>query len=84
MQTASAQYRVPVVFTNVSTGPCSLLGFPGVDLGSAAAQPLSLVRAAATPKHIVLAPGQQARAQRTHPAGRIRPATPQVPGRQLP
>jgi hypothetical protein len=68
-QTASTQYQRPIVFTNVSTGPCSLLGFPGVDFGSAAAQPLSLVRAAGTPKRIVLAPGRQAHAQLTYLTG---------------
>jgi hypothetical protein len=68
-QTASTQYQRPIVFTNVSTGPCSLLGFPGLDFGSAAAQPLSLVRAAGTPKRIVLAPGRQAHAQLTYLTG---------------
>jgi hypothetical protein len=68
-QTASTQYQRPIVFTNVSSGTCSLLGFPGLDFGSAAAQPLSLVRAAGTPKRIALAPGQQAHAQLTYLAG---------------
>jgi hypothetical protein len=68
-QTASSQYQRSIVFTNVSTGPCSLLGFPGLDFGSAAAQPLSLVRAAGTPKRIVLAPGHQAHAQLTYLTG---------------
>jgi len=68
-QSAAAQYQVPVVVTNVSSTPCSLLGFPGVDLGSPAAQPLSLVRAAGTPKRIVLVPGQQAHAVLTYLSG---------------
>ena len=68
-QTASTQYQVPLVFTNVSSAPCSLLGFPGVDFGSAAAQPLSLVRAAGTPKRIALAPGERAHALLTYLMG---------------
>jgi hypothetical protein len=68
-QTASTQYQRPIVVTNVSSGPCSLLGFPGVDFGSAAAQPLSLRRAAGTPQRIVLAPGGQAHAQLTYLTG---------------
>jgi hypothetical protein len=68
-QTASTQYQRPIVFTNVSSGLCSLLGFPGLDFGSAAAQPLSLVRAAGTPKRIELAPGRQAHAQLTYLTG---------------
>ncbi len=68
-QPASTQYQVPVVFTNVSSAPCSLLGFPGVDFGSAASQPLSLVRAAGTPKRIAVAPGEQAHALLTYLTG---------------
>jgi hypothetical protein len=68
-QTASTQYQRPIVFTNVSKAPCSLLGFPGVDFGSAAAQPLSLRRAAGTPRRIVLPPGRQAHAQLTYLTG---------------
>jgi hypothetical protein len=68
-QTASTQYQVPIVFTNVSALPCSLLGFPGADFGAAGAGAVSLVRTAVKPVRVSLAPGQQAHAVLTYLAG---------------
>lgn len=68
-QVASAQYQVPIVFTNVSSAPCSLLGFPGADFGAAGAGPVSLVRTPAKPTRISLAPSAQAHAVLTYLAG---------------
>ncbi|HTC70847.1 MAG TPA: DUF4232 domain-containing protein, partial [Acidothermaceae bacterium] len=69
VQIASSQYRVPIVFTNVSGWPCSLLGFPGADFGAAGNQPVSLVRTSAKPARVSLAPGGQAHAELTYLAG---------------
>jgi hypothetical protein len=66
---AAAQSQVPIVFTNVSTQPCSLLGFPGTDFGAAGALAVSLVRTPAKPARINLAPGDQAHAVLTYLAG---------------
>jgi hypothetical protein len=66
---AVSQYRLPIVFTNVSSATCSLLGFPGADLSSAGALPLSLVRAAGTPKRIELSSGASATAVLTYLVG---------------
>ena len=68
-QTASTQYQLPVVFTNVSTQPCFLLGFPGTDFGAAGALPVSLVRTPAKAARINLAPGDQAHAVLTYLTG---------------
>lgn len=68
-QTASTQYQLPIVFTNASTQPCFLLGFPGADFGAAGALPVSLVRTPAKPTRINLAPGDQAHAVLTYLAG---------------
>jgi hypothetical protein len=68
-QVAAAQSQVPIVFTNVSTQPCSLLGFPGTDFGAAGALAVSLVRTPAKPARINLAPGDQAHAVLTYLAG---------------
>ena len=66
---ANGQYRIPVVFTNVSGWPCSLLGFPGADFGAAGVQPVSLVRTSAKPARVDLGPGGQAHAVLTYLAG---------------
>jgi hypothetical protein len=65
----NTQYQVPIVFTNVSGVPCSLLGFPGADFGAAGAFPVSLVRTPAKPTRISLALGGQAHAVLTYLAG---------------
>jgi hypothetical protein len=66
---ATSQYRLPIIFTNVSTAPCSLLGFPGADLSLAGALPLSLVRAAGKPARVELPPGASATAVLTYLVG---------------
>jgi Protein of unknown function (DUF4232) len=68
-QVATGQFRLPIDFTDVSSQPCTLLGFPGVDLGAAATDPLSLARAAGTPARVVLAPGASAHADLTYLTG---------------
>jgi hypothetical protein len=68
-QTVNTQYQVPIVFTNVSAQPCSLLGFPGTEFGAAGAPPVDLVRTPAKPARINLAPGGQAHAVLTYLAG---------------
>lgn len=68
-QVATAQYQVPLVFTNVSAQPCALLGFPGADFGAAGAQPVSLVRTSAKPVRVGLPPGGQAHASLTYLLG---------------
>jgi hypothetical protein len=68
-QTVNTQYHVPIVFTNVSTQPCSLLGFPGTDFGAAGSLPVSLVRTPAKPARVNLAPGGQAHAVLTFLTG---------------
>ena len=55
-QTVNTQYQVPIVFTNVSTQPCSLLGFPGTEFGAAGALPVDLVRTPAKPVRVSLVP----------------------------
>jgi uncharacterized protein DUF4232 len=68
-QVATEQYRVPIVFTNASDQPCSLLGFPGADFGAAGVQPVSMVRTPDKPARIILATGGQAHANLTYLAG---------------
>jgi Domain of unknown function (DUF4232) len=68
-QTVNTQYQVPIVFTNVSAQPCSLLGFPGTDFGAAGAQPVSLVRTPAKPVRVSVMPGGQAHAVLTFLTG---------------
>lgn len=68
-QVVNAQYQLPIVFTNVSATPCSLLGFPGTDFGAAGALPVSLVRTPAKPARVSLAPGGQAHAVLTYLSG---------------
>jgi hypothetical protein len=68
-QVVNTQYQVPIVFTNVSAQPCSLLGFPGTDFGAAGALPVSLVRTPVKPARINLAQGGQAHAILTFLAG---------------
>jgi len=68
-QTASTQYQVPIIFTNVSAQPCSLLGFPGTDFGAGGTFPVSLVRTPAKPARVSLVPGGQAHAVLTYLAG---------------
>ena len=65
----NTQYQVPIVFTNVSGTPCSLLGFPGAEFGAAGALPVDLVRTPAKPARVSLAPGGQAHAVLTYLAG---------------
>jgi len=65
----NTQYQVPIVFTNVSAQPCSLLGFPGTDFGAAGAIPVSLVRTPAKPVRVSLIPGAQAHAVLTFLTG---------------
>jgi hypothetical protein len=65
----NTQYQVPIVFTNVSTADCSLLGFPGADFGAAGALPVSLARTPAKPARVTLGPGGQAHAVLTYLAG---------------
>lgn len=67
--TAATQYQLPIVFTNIGSAPCSLLGFPGADLDAAGTLPLSLRRAAGTPARVILAPDSQAHANLTYLAG---------------
>jgi hypothetical protein len=68
-QTASTQYQLPIVFTNLSAQPCSLLGFPGTDFGAAGALPVSLVRTPVKAARVNLAPGSQAHAVLTYLTG---------------
>jgi hypothetical protein len=68
-QTVNTQYQVPIIFTNVSAQPCSLLGFPGTDFGAAGAQPVSLVRTPAKPIRVSLIPGARAHAVLTFLTG---------------
>ncbi len=68
-QTVNTQYQVPIVFTNVSAQPCSLLGFPGTDFGAAGALAVSLVRTPAKPVRVNLVPGGQAHAVLTFLTG---------------
>jgi len=68
-QSAATQYQVPIVFTNVSAQPCSLLGFPGTEFGAAGALPVDLVRTPAKPVRINLVPGGQAHAVLTFLTG---------------
>ncbi|HWF42478.1 MAG TPA: DUF4232 domain-containing protein [Acidothermaceae bacterium] len=68
-QTVNAQYQVPIVFTNLSAQPCSLLGFPGTEFGAAGALPVDLVRTPAKPVRVSLIPGGQAHAVLTFLAG---------------
>ena len=68
-QTVNTQSQVPIVFTNTSTQPCSLLGFPGTEFGAAGALPIDLVRTPAKPVRVNLVPGGQAHAVLTFLAG---------------
>ncbi len=68
-QTINTQYQVPIVFTNASTQPCSLLGFPGTEFGAAGALPVDLVRTSAKPARVNLVPGGQAHAVLTFLTG---------------
>ena len=68
-QSAATQYQIPIVLTNVSAQPCSLLGFPGTDFGAAGVLAVSLVRTPAKPARVVLAPGDDAHAVLTYLAG---------------
>jgi hypothetical protein len=65
----NTQYQVPIVFTNVSGTPCSLLGFPGTEFGAAGGLPVDLVRTSAKPARVNLPPGGQAHAVLTYLAG---------------
>jgi hypothetical protein len=65
----NTQYQVPIVFTNVSATPCSLLGFPGTEFGAAGALPVDLVRTPAKPARVSLVPGGQAHAVLTYLTG---------------
>ena len=65
----NAQYQVPIIFTNVSTQPCSLLGFPGTDFGAGGSLPVSMVRTPAKPVRVNLAPDGQAHAVLTFLTG---------------
>jgi hypothetical protein len=68
-QVVNTQYRVPIVFTNVSTDDCSLLGFSGADFGAGGSGPVSLVRTPAKPARVTLGPGGQAQAVLTFLTG---------------
>ena len=68
-QVVNTQYEVPIVFTNMSTADCSVLGFPGTDFGAGGAGPVSLVRTPAKPARVTLGPGGQAHAVLTFLAG---------------
>jgi len=68
-QTVNTQYQVPIVFTNASSQPCSLLGFPGTEFGAAGALPVDLVRTPAKPARVNLVPGGRAHAVLTFLAG---------------
>ncbi|HZV27742.1 MAG TPA: DUF4232 domain-containing protein [Acidothermaceae bacterium] len=68
-QTVNTQSQVPIVFTNVSAQPCSLLGFPGTEFGAAGALPVDLVRTPAKPVRVNLVPGGQAHAVLTFLSG---------------
>jgi hypothetical protein len=68
-QVVNTQYQVPIVFTNVSGQPCSLLGFPGTEFGAAGALPVDLVRTPAKPARVNLNPGGQAHAVLTFLTG---------------
>jgi hypothetical protein len=68
-QTVNTQYQVPIVFTNVSAQPCSLLGFPGTEFGAGGALPVDLVRTPAKPVRVNLVPRGQAHAVLTFLTG---------------
>ena len=66
------QYSIPVVFTNHSDRPCSMVGFPGVDLqGPPDPEPTtSLTRAVdSTPRTVDLPPGGAAHSRLTYLLG---------------
>jgi hypothetical protein len=65
----NTQYQVPIVFTNVSAQPCSLVGFPGTEFGAAGSLPVDLVRTPAKPVRVSLIPGAQAHAVLTFLTG---------------
>jgi predicted small secreted protein len=55
---ASAQGKVTITLTNKGTAPCSLKGYPGIDLMSAPGDTWSLTRqTSAKPKALTLDPG---------------------------
>jgi hypothetical protein len=68
-QTVNTQDQVPIVFTNASAQPCSLLGFPGTAFGAAGGLPVDLVRTPAKPVRINLVAGGQAHAVLTFLTG---------------